>query len=235
MSLLGNAAVTIWHNVRPEARADYFEWHNREHMAERVAIPGFLRGRRYIALDGTPEFCTLYEAQSLAVLTGPDYLERLENPTPMTRRVAAQLQDNVRSLCNVALSLGSGQGGLLMTWRYNVAPGREAGQRVLVESRLRQLLGREEIVGVHLCLGDAAASAVQTAEKKTRPVPALTPDWVILVEGGGGRESIARACSDLLPSGLLEEAGATGVARGLYRLQFQPDGPPGGIDPGQGR
>ena len=87
MSLLGAAAVTIWHNVPPEARADYFEWHNREHMPERVGIPGFLRGRRYAALTGDPEFCTLYETESLAVLTGADYMQRLNNPTPWTRRV----------------------------------------------------------------------------------------------------------------------------------------------------
>ena len=77
MSLLGKAAVAIWHAVPPETRSDYYEWHNREHMAERVGIPGFLRGRRYVALHGQPEFFTLYEAQSLDALTGPDYTARL--------------------------------------------------------------------------------------------------------------------------------------------------------------
>ena len=110
MSLLGEALVAIWHDVPREARADYFEWHNREHMAERVAIPGFLRGRRYSALAGAPEFCTLYETHSLDVLTGPDYTARLNDPTLWTRRVAPQLHGNVRSLCRVALTLGQGQG-----------------------------------------------------------------------------------------------------------------------------
>ena len=86
MSLLGDALVAIWHEVPRQARADYFEWHNREHMAERVAIPGFLRGRRYCAIVGAPEFCTLYETQSLDVLTGPDYTARLNDPTLWTRR-----------------------------------------------------------------------------------------------------------------------------------------------------
>ena len=163
MSLLGAAAVTIWHNVPPEMRADYYEWHHREHMPERLGIPGFLRGRRYIALTGDPEFCTVYETESLDVLTGADYTQRLNNPTPWTRRVASRLHGNVRSLCRVALSLGPGQGGLMMSWRYDVEPGHEAAHRALIEARLRLLAERPQIVGAHLCLGDAAASAVQTS------------------------------------------------------------------------
>ena len=223
MSLLGNAAVAIWHEVPPAARNDYFEWHNREHMAERVGIPGFLRGRRYVALHGAPEFCTLYEAQSLDVLTGPDYLAKLENPTAMTRRVAPQLYGNVRSLCRVTLSLGAGQGGLLMTWRYDVAPERAASHRALVEARLREIAARPGIVGAHLCLGDTEASAVQTAEKKSRPNKALTPNWVVLVEGGGERKALEDACAALLPADLLSGSGAQDLATGLYQLQFQPD------------
>ena len=222
MSLLGTAAVTIWHDAPKEVRADYYEWHNREHMIERVAIPGFLRGRRYMALDGDPEFCTLYEAESLAVLTGADYLARLNNPSAWTRRVGPHLYGNVRSLCRIALTLGPGQGGLLMSWRYDVERGREAAQRTLVEERLRLLAQRPQIVGAHLCLADPAASAVQTEEKKSRPVAALTPSWVVLVEGGGERRALEEACNELLPTAMLAEAGAVDPLRGVYQLQFQP-------------
>jgi hypothetical protein len=222
MSLLGQAAVAIWQDAPPETRAEYFEWHDREHMLERVAIPGFLRGRRYCALAGEPEFFTLYEAQSLGVLAGPDYTARLDNPTAWTRRVAPQLRNNVRSLCEVALSLGPGAGGLIMTWRYDVAPGREAEQRALVEARLRAASARPAIVGAHLCLADLAASSVQTEEKKTRPTRALTPGWVLLVERAGDRAALEGAGAALLPAKALEEAGALEPAIGLYRLQYLP-------------
>lgn len=222
MSLLGKAVVAIWQDAPPEARAQYFEWHNREHMLERVGIPGFLRGRRYCALSGQPEFFTLYEAESLDVLTGPDYTGRLDNPTPWTRRVAPRLYNNVRSLCDVALSLGSGVGGLATTWRYDVAPGRETGHCNLVEARLRAVMERQGIVGAHLCLGDVAASSVQTAEKKTRPARALTPAWVVIVEGAGDRAALEDACAALLPAAALEEAGALDPAAGLYQLQYLP-------------
>lgn len=222
MSLLGKAVVAIWQDPPPQARADYFEWHNREHMPERVGIRGFLRGRRYRALSGRPEFFTLYEAQSLDVLTGPDYTARLNDPTPWTRRVAPQLTNNVRSLCSVALTLGSGIGGLAMTWRYDVSPGSEAAQRRVVEAGLRALAERQGIVGAHLCLGDVAASSVQTAEKRSRPTKALTPAWVLIVECGADRTALEAACAELLPTAALEKAGALELAAGLYQLQYLP-------------
>ncbi|HKC43684.1 MAG TPA: hypothetical protein VKC64_07635 [Burkholderiales bacterium] len=218
-ALAGQAVVAIWHDVRPESRTDYYEWHNREHMPERVGIPGFLRGRRYVALEGRPEFFTLYEAESLAVLTGPDYAARLNHPTPWTRRMGPQLENNARSLCSVALSLGTGQGGLLMTLRYDVAADREEEQRRFLVDRLPALAGQPGVVGVHLCLADRAASAVQTEEKKGRP-KALVPGWVVLVEGASETAALDAACRDALPSEAMAAAGAlTPIERGLYRLQ----------------
>ncbi len=40
MSLAGMGVVAIWHDLLPEARAEFYEWHNREHMPERAGTPG---------------------------------------------------------------------------------------------------------------------------------------------------------------------------------------------------
>ena len=125
MSLSGKGVVAIWNGIREDTRADFFEWHNREHMPERVAIRGFRRGRRFTALDAQPEFFTLYETDDAKTLTGADYLARLDNPTPWTRRVTAAFLNTSRSLCRVARSLGPGEGGLMMTFRFEVADGRD--------------------------------------------------------------------------------------------------------------
>ena len=50
MSFLGTAILAFWADVDPSGEADYVDWHNREHMPERCAVPGFLRGRRYVAM-----------------------------------------------------------------------------------------------------------------------------------------------------------------------------------------
>src|SRR4029078_10419515 len=126
MSLAGQAVVAIWNGIAEEGRTEFYEWHNREHMPERVGIPGFRRGRRYIAKYGHPEFFTLYEADSPEVLVGQDYLGRLNNPTPWTRKVPPTFfRDTSRGICRVKLSLGVGQGGWMLTLRFDAAEGRE--------------------------------------------------------------------------------------------------------------
>lgn len=218
MSLAGKGVVAIWNGIRDEGRADFYEWHNREHMPERVGIPGFLRGRRYIAAEGHPEFFTLYETATPEVLSGADYLARLNAPTDWTRRATKFFTDTSRSLCRVALSLGPGAGGWLATWRYDVAPGGEDAHRRRVEAALRELAGAPGIVGAHLCIADRAASDIQTEEKKGRPQNAV-PGWVVMVECGTERAALEAACRRAMPDSLFHETSG-GVARGLYSLQY---------------
>src|SRR5437764_68143 len=81
----GKGAVAIWNDITPEWRAEFYAWHGSQHMPERAGIAGFLRGRRYVALEGSPEFFTLYETVSPRTVTSPDYLARLNDPTPWTK------------------------------------------------------------------------------------------------------------------------------------------------------
>ena len=51
--LAGKAVMVNWSDVAPENRHAYYEWHSCEHMLGRVALPGFVRGRRYIAAQAS--------------------------------------------------------------------------------------------------------------------------------------------------------------------------------------
>jgi hypothetical protein len=205
MSLAGEGVVAIWNGIRPEGRAEFFEWHSREHMPERVGIPGFLRGRRYIALEAHPEFFTLYETQTTAVLTGADYLARLNSPTPWTRTATAAFTDTSRSLCRVALSLGPGEGGLMMTWRLDNPPKND------LQSVLARVVESKGVCGMHYCIADREGSGIQTEEKKGRPAVGV-PAFVVMIEGGGDRAQLEAACSEIVFDQPVE--------RGLYQLQY---------------
>jgi hypothetical protein len=215
--LAGRGAITIWQDVRPEAREAFFAWHNGEHIPERVGIAGFLRGRRYGALAGAPEFFTLYETAGPEVHTSAAYFERLNNPTAQTRRVAPMMINNVRSLCRVAWCRGVVSGGLMATLRFDADEGN--GLLALLTERLPQVLERAGVVGAHLCLADKSASSMKTEEKKSRPTAALVPGWVVLVEGGASRESLERAVGEVLDERRLVSAGAMDLHRGIYILQ----------------
>jgi hypothetical protein len=219
MSLAGQGVVAIWNGIAPEGRTEFFEWHNREHMPERVGIPGFRRGRRYIAKYGAPEFFTLYEAESPEVLVGQDYLNRLNNPTPWTQRVPPMFfRDTSRGVCRVKLSLGVGQGGYMLTLRFGAQDGRDAElEKYLRHSALPPLADIVSVVGVHLCIADKSGSAIETAEKRGRKVD--VPDWLIMIEAAEA-EAADKAADRLLAGDLAKCGARPGMERGLYVLQF---------------
>lgn len=117
--MLGGAAVAMWWNVAPEIRAEWEDWHSSEHMPERLAIPGFLRGTRWIAESGEPSYFVLYEVAQLTTITGGAYLERLNNPTPWSRKMMPHHRNMVRSLCEVREGWGGGVPQVLATIRIS--------------------------------------------------------------------------------------------------------------------
>jgi len=222
MALAGEGVIAIWNDIVAEGRLDFYEWHNREHMPERVGIPGFRRGRRYVALHGAPEFFTLYETDSAQTLAGVDYLTRLDHPTAWTRRAVANFRNVSRALCRVVLSSGTGSGGLIATWRFAAQEGREeAFREVMVHRVLPGIVDRPGVCGVHLCRADRRASSIDTAEKRARSDATLIPDWVLMVEGGSERGALEEVCRDALPATCLAGAGALApIEQGLYALQY---------------
>jgi hypothetical protein len=219
MSLAGKGAVAIWHDIAAEGRSEFYAWHGGEHMPERAGIPGFLRGRRYIALAGAPEFFNLYETVSRFTVTGPDYLARLNDPTPRTVSAVRHFRSVARALCEVAASLGHGQGGLIATFRYAVDDVLvDEHRRRMVHSRLPTLADMTGVAGCHLLVADEAASAVETAERRVRAEMNIVPRWVLLVEGWGDSEPFTALCDDLLRDPIFDSATATPTL-GIYRLQ----------------
>ena len=222
MSLAGEAVVAIWNGIRPEARQEFYEWHCREHMPERVAVPGFRRGRRLIAERGRPEWFTLYEVDHPETLAGPDYLARLNAPTEWTRRVVPSFTDVTRSLCRVMFSTGTGVGGYMATLRCDPAPERsDQIERHLLDFVARAG-DRPGIYGSHLCRLEREASLIPTEEKKSRSDPTLVAEYVLMIEA-----ALSDPLNDVLAQDLAREriiaAGASPDAPlevGLYRLEF---------------
>jgi hypothetical protein len=211
--LAGEAVAAIWNDIRPEGRAEFYDWHLREHIPERVGIPGFRRGRRFSAADSAtqPEFFTLYEVDTMQVLQGQDYTARLNAPTEWTRRATRHFLNNSRGLARVVESSGEGMGGALLTLRFDAEP----ASRGAIAAAIRAVAGGPRICGAHLCIADAAASAIVTEEKRGRLDIQAPPRWFALVEA-----TDAQALSALLPDAALHGAGVRGaILRGTYRLE----------------
>ena len=212
--LAGEAVVAIWNGITPDMRDAFHDWHINEHIPERVGIPGFRRGRRYIAADAAthPAFFTLYEADTMQVLQGSDYTNRLNAPTSGTRHVTAQFRDTFRALSRVVFSHGPGAGGALLTIRFDCNAADLPALGLAVGGVARS----PRITGAHLCAGDTEASAVRSAESRDRTDLQAPPSAFALVEALD-----SEALAGTLPDAALSAAGARGpFARGVYRLEY---------------
>jgi hypothetical protein len=218
MSLAGTGAVAIWHDIAPEGREVFYAWHGREHMPERANVPGFLRGRRYVAVEGAPEYFNLYETTSPGVLTGADYLARLNAPTPWTAATVKHFRDVSRSLCTVASSHGEGDGGLVATYRYDVADACATLHRERLRARLPKIACEPGIAGAHLLVADPEGSAIETAEKRARGEATLIPRWIVVLEGWGDIDTFVAFARRFVADAAFGDV-ITQPAWAVYRLQ----------------
>lgn len=204
MSLRGKGAVAIWHDIAPEGLDQFYAWHGGEHMPERLGIPGFLRGRRYEALDAKLGFFNLYETVDTGVLTGDAYRARLNAPTPWTIATVKHFRKVARSLCHVAWTRGGAQGGLIAT----LSPEGDVPPDILAK-----LLEAPGIAAAHLLIADEAASGEANAEQRARGVANEIPRRTVLVEGWAEAGAFAKTVRAVLP-------GAD-----IFRLQISLDAP----------
>ena len=219
MALLGKGALVIWHDPAPEIESDYNEWHSKEHMYERVGLPGFRRGQRGVALSGAPRYFNFYEVDDVATLTSQAYLDRLNDPTPWTRTVVPHMHNNSRTLCRVAASFGAGVPAFWTMILLTPAAGEEEALRGwLAENALPPLLARPGVLGAHLLEGERSTSGTDTVEKRLRSGGTEFVDWVILV-GGYDTEALAAVRAVVLTDATLAGHGAASSnVRGIYRL-----------------
>ena len=218
MSLAGKGVIAIWQDLVPEFKDEYREWHNRQHVPERLSIPGFRRGRRFVAIEGGPEFYTLYEADKPEDVSGEAYLERLNAPTEWTRRIMPAFRNMARSVCRVVYSEGVGEGGFMVTCRCGFPPANEAQLIAEVQCRLLPLLGDlPGIAGVHLCVADGSASGIQTFERTFRAAEDMVAPCVVMIEGS----SIAhiRAAGDRMRGGLGPLLDGEPIDLAIYQLE----------------
>jgi hypothetical protein len=112
--------LAIFNDCRAGREAEFEEWFQGEHLPERLAVPGFLFGRRHQAISGSNGYFNFYLVESPAVLTSKPYLERLDNPTPMTKKIMSEIFINMnRTLCHRTLRVGGFRGAYAVTARFS--------------------------------------------------------------------------------------------------------------------
>lgn len=212
--LRGRGLLAIWNGIAPGHEAEFLRWHVREHIPERLSVPGFLRARRYVALSGVPQYFNFYEVEAPEVLQAQPYLDRLNAPSDWTRAVVPQFTDTSRTICTVVESRGYGVAGNLVVLRLSTAA---AGLGPLVDL----LAAHPDVSGVHLL--EQAGGAGGTAESRMRARPDHAVRAIVMVEGVDP-VALGAAVEHVAPDDAV--AAVTGAAperRGVYRLDFLMD------------
>lgn len=219
MTTSAAAALLLQFDIAEAARDEHDAWHTHEHMPERLALPGFLRGSRWTALGDGPRYVVLYEVADLDVLDSPAYRARLDAPTPWTAAMMKHYQRMSRSLCRVAARTGAGLGTTALVVRFTAGDDADDSlQRWLAADLLPSLADRPGFASAVLLR--QAAEGAMTREQAIRGRDASTPSALMVT--GYTPEAVGALAERELAESAFTSRGvmASGCAGGLYRLAY---------------
>jgi hypothetical protein len=217
MPLLGKAVMLLSFDIVEGAIPEHDDWHTHEHLPERLSIPGFLRGTRWVSVDGKTRYFVMYEVDRIATLQSEGYLERLNNPSPWTSKMMPNYRGMTRGLCSVSGSFGMGIGQVGLLIRFKPEAGLESSLRAwLLDDALPRLPARDGLGSAHLFEG--AVAPLMTKEQQIRGADAGV-DWVLFVTGYSDG-ALARLKDGDLSRTQIEEHGGAEVSEAMYRMHY---------------
>ena len=210
MPLAGKGMLITSMDVDRADEQDFNLWYDREHLAERVGIEGFLEARRWIADQApTKYFCT-YSTATFEALSSPAYKKVLAGQTDWSKRHISRFQNPGRVVGRITQSRGQGRGAVLGVVR--VRP--DANGHDALRAKLSELLDPGTlpgIISVHLVESDPELSKNLTNPADPNPGAG---DWYVLIDG-----TDVAAVRALIET-RFREPGAAVISTGTYRLMW---------------
>jgi len=210
MPLAGKGMLITSMDVDAADEQEFNLWYDREHLAERVAIDGFLEARRWIADKASPKYFCTYSTDAFEDLSSPAYKQALANQTDWSKKNISRFKNMVRAVGRITESRGRGRGGALGVVRLRP----QAGSKDALRARIRELLDPGTLPGIismHLIESDPQLSKSLTEPDKPNPGAG---DWYVLIDGTD--LSAIRALIDKR----FKNPGADVVSTGSYRLMW---------------
>lgn len=185
--------LMVWTNIPEELEYDFNEWYSREHMRERIlGIPGFVRGRRFIAFEGGPRYLAVYETRSTAVLHSEPYLALKREYDPLSLRFVPYFRDTLKAAGEITARAGVAEGGVVALVPIARTPGREDALREWIGKQLLpELLGKHGVVAAWYGERTAAEVASVLADHPRKTDRIL--DGVLMVEAVSNEDLTAVA------------------------------------------
>jgi hypothetical protein len=156
--------LAIFNDCRAGREAEFEAWFQGEHLLERLAVPGFLFGRRHKSISGAPGYFNFYLVETPEVLTSKPYLERLDSPTPMTRKIMSEVFVNMnRTVCRRIVRRGSFRGAFTVTVRFN-----QIQDEAALSGMLEKLIADTSVAGGEIWVAIDSADMPVSMEERMR-------------------------------------------------------------------
>ena len=220
MSLRGKGMLMTFTETAPKDEADFNDWYNREHLDERVGMPGFRRARRYVGTrPADPKYFASYETGRVADLAAPDYLKLLADQSPWSKRVMKRFTKFHRLTLRITVDLAHGVGGGVAVCRFFPAAEAMAPlRRWLKDEALPEAIRQPGMLGGFVGENDLdVANAPAKAQGVGFP-QAREQEWAVVFEAVDARTALAAARAAL--RGLKSRGVSVPPIFGAYSLQF---------------
>ena len=179
MPIIGKGMLLTSMDVDAAHEADFNRWYDREHLEERVAIDGFIEARRYVAVEGSPKYLSLYSTETFEVLESPAYRKALANQTAWSKENIARFKNMIRGVARITLSHGKGRGAVLGIVRVRPVDGGHDKLREALRTALDPQ-STDGLISMHVIENDPVLSKPLTDTASDSDPGA--GDWFVLID-----------------------------------------------------
>jgi len=217
MALGAQGVLLTWTEISAELEPTYHAWYNDKHLCQRLAMPGFLRCRRYAAARGRPRFLATYETRTVEDLVSAPYLALIGRPDAEDSRIMGAFITLERLTCRITVDRRTGVGGALGLLRFFPPPSAMVPlRRWLAEDALPALTDRTGLLGAGLWENDLGIANGPARVPGLALLAVTEAEWVIFAEGTDV-ESVAAA---LDAAALAPRIGGKPIRSAIYRLML---------------
>ena len=223
MSLYGKGMLITFSETPPEVEEDFNEWYNREHIDERVWMPGFHRARRYVDANSNADikYFATYETDKVEDLADPEYMELLKDQSDWSKKVMSTFTKFDRITANVTIDLSHGFGGACLAARFFPGIGIMSKLRDnLAENLLPNIVSTPGIISAVLVENNLSVVNEGRRAQGMEIPENETPEWIILIEAQDNKV-LSNHAKKLIEAGLSEfELEPSDFNIGVYNLMF---------------
>jgi hypothetical protein len=173
------AQLFVWSDIDPNHEADFNLWYDREHMEERVRLPGFSGARRYRAVSGSARrYLALYRADALDCFTTDEYRKAFTQQTTWSNLNFSRMSNTRRRVMSVALEAGFGAGSYVAMVVLNKPEGENGVDTAQVAKLLSDMLEIDGVLHGQYLVPDTELSTPLPSEDTSNRVlaPAIVLD-----------------------------------------------------------